>query len=291
MTAAMGDASRGKRQRLADVLRRQRDRAGLTGRELARQIGISQSKVSRVESGVTLPSLPEVVAWAEAVGASAETRELLTALTEGAHMEVGTWDDALQDRPHLQDVVHARETEASRTLSFQPLIVHGLLQTAAYARSVFTMVQKRLPQHDVSTAVASRMNRQPVLYDDGKRFEFLMAEGALRWRPGSPRLLMAQLDRIATVSSLDNVSIGIIPFDLRATTTMPVGFTLYEHDDEETAPYVTIETPYTNLTVNSPEGVAAYLDHWAALRQMARFGDEARAFLAELSAELQTIDD
>ncbi len=34
-----------------------------TGRELARRIEISQSKVSRIEAGTTVPSLPEVRAW------------------------------------------------------------------------------------------------------------------------------------------------------------------------------------------------------------------------------------
>jgi hypothetical protein len=43
------------------------------------------------------------------------------------------------------------------------------------------------PLPDVSRAVAARMERQAIIYDQGKRFEFLLTETALRWRPGRLR--------------------------------------------------------------------------------------------------------
>ena len=79
------------RQRLADELRRVRSISGMSGRDLAQRIDISQSKVSRVESGVTVPSLPEVRAWAEAVDAPEDVREYLVALTEATHTNVLRW--------------------------------------------------------------------------------------------------------------------------------------------------------------------------------------------------------
>jgi transcriptional regulator with XRE-family HTH domain len=72
-------------------LHRARDLAGLSGRELAQRIGISQSKVSRIESGAVIPTAAEVTAWAEASGAPSQTRSLLLDLTERALPELYAW--------------------------------------------------------------------------------------------------------------------------------------------------------------------------------------------------------
>src|SRR5580698_10493215 len=92
----------GIRRRLAAELRRTRDLAGMSGRELAQQIGISQSKVSRFESGTAIPSWPEMTAWADASRASQETRTLLGELTEAAFTEVHTWQAVQERQTHLQ---------------------------------------------------------------------------------------------------------------------------------------------------------------------------------------------
>jgi transcriptional regulator with XRE-family HTH domain len=88
-----------KRQRLGDELLRLRDLAGLSGRDLAQRIGISQSKVSRIETGRAVPSIPEVTAWADAVGTTVEARDRLRALTDDALVEVHTWRAAAQPVP------------------------------------------------------------------------------------------------------------------------------------------------------------------------------------------------
>src|SRR4051794_17720543 len=137
---AQGEDDRGRR--LAEELRRLRSIAGMSGRVIADKIQISQSKVSRIESGVSLPSLPEVRAWAEAVHASEDTWQLLSALTETTHTRVSRWRAKLGDRPHLQDDVGAKERAAGRIRTFQPSVVPGLLQTAEYARQVFGMFQE-----------------------------------------------------------------------------------------------------------------------------------------------------
>src|SRR2546430_15956476 len=82
---------RAKRLRLAAELRRLREMAGVSGRELAQRVNMSQSKVSRIESGATTPPIPAVAAWADAVGADAPTRARLTAMTEAGVTEGQAW--------------------------------------------------------------------------------------------------------------------------------------------------------------------------------------------------------
>src|SRR5579863_6591428 len=87
VAASAGGAEREQAQRLAGELRRLRDLSGLSGRELARRMGTNQSRVSRIESGATVPSLPEVSAWASAIGASTGVHDSLVALAEAASTE------------------------------------------------------------------------------------------------------------------------------------------------------------------------------------------------------------
>jgi transcriptional regulator with XRE-family HTH domain len=287
MTAA-GDnrgTVHGKR-RLATELRLLRDVNKISGRELARQIGISQSKVSRIEAGVVLPSAEEVTAWARAVGAADRTEALLERLTDAARTEVEDWYGTPEDRPSLQEDVREREAAVCRTRGFHPSLIPGLLQTPDYAQHVLTMFKEIMPRIDVPVATAERMNRQLTLYED-KEFEFLIGEAALRWRPGPPRLLLAQLDRIAVMSTKENVTIGIIPLlRIEATAVLPHPFTLYDTGDETPRTFVQVETTHAGITVRAPDDVTMYERQWAAQRRMALFEDEALILIKELSNEI-----
>lgn len=278
-------------RRLAAELRRLRGLAGLSGRELASRIGISQSKVSRIESGLALPSAPEVAAWAGAVDAPADAVVLLEALTEAAFTDVQRWSRLLRDRPHVQGDIKRIELQSRRLMVFANVVVPGLLQTAEYARRVFALFEPEHSGEDISAAVAGRLDRQLVLFDPSRHFEFLISEAALRWRPGPARLLLAQLDRIGSLSTLDNVTIGLLPQLDEVSTYVPHGFTLFDlcgdagaNDGEALA---MVETVHANLTVNDAESVRRYRSKWNLLSESARYGQDADGFLNQLTAELK----
>src|SRR5437660_7222979 len=112
-----------KQQQLAAQLRRLRELAGMSGRDLAKLIDVSQSKVSRIESATTLPSLPEVTRWTKAVGAPAEYREWLAALAESVFTEVRGWRTDLPEQGHIQDEVEEREVHAEVVRTYQPSLI------------------------------------------------------------------------------------------------------------------------------------------------------------------------
>jgi transcriptional regulator with XRE-family HTH domain len=116
-----------ERRQLAFELRRLRDQAGISGRDMAKAIGMSQSKVSRIESGVAMPRLPEVEQWADATGASPGAKRSLLSLTERAFTEIHHWRTTLRARPHLQHELREREARTRVSRSFQPSVVPGLL--------------------------------------------------------------------------------------------------------------------------------------------------------------------
>jgi hypothetical protein len=246
---------------------------------------MSQVSVSRIERGLKVPTLSEINAWADAVEAPAETRERLVQLTEAAHAEVVTWRVTLRDKDHLQNQVRELEDRTTTLRNFQPVIVPGLLQTAEYARRVFPLVD-RTGRQDYAAAVAARMQRQEILYNPERRFEFLITEAALRWQPGpDPSVLIPQLDRVAQVATLENVRIGLIPHGpVTAIGWHP--FVIYE-DIEDGDPFVQVEMVHGMTTVDQPEDVAVYRSLADALGRDAVYDREAREMLDRIASDVR----
>ncbi|CAM3354592.1 helix-turn-helix transcriptional regulator [Kibdelosporangium persicum] len=276
------------RMRLAAELRRLRDLSGMSGRELAKLIPVSQSKISRIESGQALPTLPEVTEWARALHAPEETMARLVFLTTNAFTEIQPWRELLSGAGHLQDEVEQQESGARTIRTLQVAVVPGLLQTADYARRLLGMAEPPYVKEDLSAAVAARLHRQRLVFDEDRQFEFLITDAALRWQPGPVNVLLAQWDRIASIATLGNVSIGLVPRGTRASTTVSHGFAIYDPADEEHLPFVTVEMIHAAVTVNDPSDVALYEKRWALVCEMAIFDDEAQRYLAKLAHEVRS---
>lgn len=70
------------RSHLAATLRHLRHRADLSGDQLATLLGVSQSKISRIENARTAVSVAAVQAWTRACGAPEEMVEELIGRAE-----------------------------------------------------------------------------------------------------------------------------------------------------------------------------------------------------------------
>src|SRR5262249_2800014 len=121
------------------------------------------------------------------------------------------------------------------------------------------------------------------------QFAFLITEAALRWRPGPPGLLLAQLDRIASVATLDNVTVGVIPQTARALTHVPHGFTMIEPADPGADPLVMAETVHASLTVSNPGQAALHHGHWPLLEKTAVHGQDARDLISAIAADTRAL--
>jgi len=259
--------------RLGNELRRVRVLAGLSGRQVAQATGLSQPTVSRIERGESVPSLRELIAWADVADVSEDRRALLLGLGEAAVNEV----TPLRDRTSVglaavQEDVRTLEATARTLRNFQPGIVPGLLQTAAYARSILTLADQTASPAE---AVFARMARQEILHQAGRSFEFLLTEAALRYRPGPRALRTAQLDHLAAVVTLENISFGVIPADAEMHAITRCGFVIYDDRVDDLPPFVIAETPHASVYANDPAGVQVYRDQLAAFRESAVYGDEA----------------
>ncbi len=265
----MADTAPTSRDELRAELARLRVLAELSGTTLAQAIGVGQATVSRIENGVTLPSLRHVRDWLDAVQASDGDRRRLTALAEQVHGGVRGWANILDRDGHAQREARQRELSSRSIRNFQPTVIPGLLQTPEYARAILSIGRSR----DVEAAVAGRVERQTLLRDPAApALSFLIGEGALRWPIGGADVLAEQRDRLMSLSRLAVVDLAVLPAS--ATEAAPwSNFILWEPDDGP--PYVAMEVAHGAVEVFKPDEVALYEALWSRLWDAALHGDEA----------------
>ena len=194
-------------------------------------------------------------------------------MTEAAVNEVTTLRARLSNGlAAVQEDVRSLEATARTLRNFQPGIIPGLLQTAAYARRILSFA---VDAPDVGPAVAARLGRQEILHEPGRSFEFLLTEAALRYRPGPREVLTAQLDHLAAVATSESISLGVIPADAEMHAITRCGFILYEDRIDDQPPFAIVETPHASLYANDPADIDIYRDQLAAFRESAVYGAEA----------------
>jgi transcriptional regulator with XRE-family HTH domain len=205
------------RQNLAEALRDLRRASALSGDRLARRCGMSQSKVSRIETGLALPSVLDVDLMLGAMGVDTDTREdllalaLALALARVANAEYQDIRTSVRRGLHLrQKELATLENNSSRLRFFLPGLITGLLQTPDYMHRALNSPVDPVSA-DRSRSIAVKIERQAVLRNLHKRFDFLLTESALRWQLCDSEAMAAQLDHLVSVSAFPNVEIGILP--------------------------------------------------------------------------------
>jgi transcriptional regulator with XRE-family HTH domain len=260
------------------MVRTLRRNAGLTGVELARLVGISQSRISRLETGHLVPQADEVDRLATALKLDADARAQLHDQARAARSRMHSWR-ALHARgfaQHQADIARMEQT-AIRIRMFQPNIVPGLLQTAEYARHA---IELATTSQDIELGVARRMARQSILYERDRTFEFLVTEGALRWRIVPTNVHVGQLNHLASLATLANVSISVIPWHAQVAAHQSTMFCMFD----DASAYV--ELLNGEVTTEDRNDVAQYAATFAALTQAAVTGDDAIAELRRIASEL-----
>lgn len=277
MTTGQPREPRAWRVRLGSELRQLRMLAGLSGTEMGYHLKVSQKTISRIEHGDSLPSLAQVTTWVNASGVP-ERLPALTSFLEAAVSEIVIFRERLAGLASSMQI-EFRELEATSMAvrNFQPGIIPGLLQTAEYARRVLQMAGAQ-DDSDLATAVTVRLERQQALYDRQRRFEFVMTEAALRWRPGPGELLTIQLDHIASMATLETVELAVIPGNAEMYAPTRCGFIVYEDRSDNQPPVVAIETPHSLLYATDAD-VETYRDQLALFRRSALYGADALDFI------------
>ena len=258
-----------RKDELAAALRDARRAADLTGERLAARCGISQSKISKIETGRVLATITDVERILSALGTSQDRTAELMALARLANTEFQSVRASLKRGLHQkQRELAALEGDALHIRFFLPLMITGLLQTPEYARASMANFPGDHPQ-----AIAKRLDRQAALYNPAKRFTFILTEAAVRWQLCEPQVMAVQMGRLSSLTELPSVRLGIIPLDSYVPDGPLNTFTIY---DERIA---TAETFGGVIMMRDPRDIAYHLELFTFFERYAVTGDEVRALL------------
>lgn len=199
--------------RLGTELRRLREAAGLKAREAAGLLNSTSTQISQVELGFAGVSEERVRRLAAHYACTDEA--LIDALVAMAtDRSRGWWEEY---RGVLPSVFHdTAETEHHATFLREVVITYvpGLLQTADYARAVYTYVHPGLPENELTPRVEHRIRRRAVIEgDDPTPYETLVHEFALRTRVADRSVCRAQLEQILDQVEQGHATVRVIPID------------------------------------------------------------------------------
>ncbi|MFB9745063.1 helix-turn-helix domain-containing protein [Pseudonocardia sulfidoxydans] len=251
----------------------------LTAKELADRLGVSAPTISRVETGARHPGAL-LDRWLDETAAPDELRAELQVLAADT-TELAAWRQ-LHTRgweTHQHDYA-ALERSATTIISFQNSLIPGLLQTAAYTSYLLETVVG-LDSDETATAVRSRLDRQRLLYERGRTFRVVITEAVLRHRLGGEAIMAEQLRRLADLSRLPTVDLGVIPVDTDMASRYGASFDLYDGIDGTDDGLVVVELEAGELREHDPGKVEAYRRrhaiYWAAALTGAAAGDFVEA--------------
>ncbi|WP_186777656.1 helix-turn-helix domain-containing protein [Streptomyces salinarius] len=199
--------------RLGTELRRLREAAGLKAREAAAFLNSTSGQMSHVELGIAAVSAERVRRLAAYYACTDEA--LIDALVSMATDRTrGWWEEYRGILPPA--FLDTAEAEHHATYLREVVIMHvpGLLQTADYARAVFSYMRPELPDSEVTPRVEHRMNRRVIIERDVPTpYETVIHEFALRVHVAGRQMSRAQLHFILDEIEQQRATVRVIPVD------------------------------------------------------------------------------
>lgn len=247
-----------QKRQLGVELRRLRDVAGLLQDEAAERLGKNSNKISRVENGKVSISSLELDTLLTLYKASEKDRFWCRELAKGARRRVRSRGAApLKLSPPWFRAYREYEQNASEIMFSQSGVVPGILQTEDYIRGIFSGVD---PHGEIADRnVLIRQERQRLLTrENGPRFSFVLCESVLRRQVGGHKVMAAQLDHLAEVARLPNVTIQVIPFDsLSMTPAVNFNFVIFRFEQDSSTDIVYVELSGDALYIDKPPEVVS----------------------------------
>lgn len=272
------------RDRLARTLRESRNRAGLSGVHAGARSGMSQSKISKIERSLLLPTMEDVAALCQVYEVSETERVELLTLAASLREEASSRVIMARGVSQFQNRVTQLEAAASLVRSYEPSLVLGVLQTREYTRCIFDDPRDKVPEKEAEASIDARQERHRALREGSTRYELIMPEGALRWQVGSASIMARQVEQIASITARGgNTMFGIIPWTTPVHVFPGHAFDIYDED----AVVVATETATAALT--GAADIATYVELFGELEKLACFGDEAVSHLERIAADYRTL--
>ncbi|MGW3143536.1 helix-turn-helix domain-containing protein [Streptomyces sp. NPDC001177] len=202
-------------------LRRHREAAGLTQKQLGDVINYTGSLVGQIETARKLPT-PE---FGERADVALETGGLLSRLvTLVMRSQLPAW---------FQQVAEL-ESRATEICTFQMGMVHGLLQAEAYVRATLGTIDGA----NLDDRTAVRLARQRIFEkEEPPVFWMVLSEAALYQEIGGTETMRGQLAHLLSFEGNPRINVQILPFSAGAHAGLTGSFNVYRFATDPTIVY------------------------------------------------------
>jgi transcriptional regulator with XRE-family HTH domain len=272
------------RRELGAELRKQRQAAGLSEAQLAHKAGWWAAKISRMESGHINANDIDVVQYLAYCGCFLGEVQDIIDLCRLAEHHHGYWLNS--HGQHLEDSVRSlifHETTASASISYEPHVVPGLLQTVDYARAVIRRFGSRT-EENVEFCVQARLERQRILHRPSPgQYTFFIHEHALRAMVGSAAIMHDQMLKLALFTGLPHIEARVVPASIGERSIFGGSFLLLHYRSHR--PLVYLDGQVACLFLEEGDYVAGFTRLVPAIADVALDEGESRELIAILANE------
>jgi transcriptional regulator with XRE-family HTH domain len=259
-----------RRRRLGAELRRLRDSGGYKLEDAAALLGVAPSTLSRIETGKAPTKSVYLNQLLEMYGVTdSGQRQVLVEMAREGYRK-GWWaayDDVL---PSGLGVYVGLEAEASGLRSYEISVVHGLLQTADYARAILRATGPRHSEMQLDRLVDLRMERQRRLDEDPALDLWVILDEAVIQRiVGGASVMRRQLVHLLAMAARPGVTLQVLPFDSGAHPGHDGAFSILEFPERSDADVAYVESAVGPLFLEKDREVRARAEVFERLRAAA----------------------
>ena len=265
-------------------LREARERVGHTQSTAARVLDCTHAKINYLELGKTAQRPEDVRALLRSYGSDPTDVERLAALALRADRDTWwhEWSDVV---PTWLRTFVGLEGLAASEFAYEPLLLHGLLQTRAYATALL-VDSLRVGPADGDRVVDLRLARQQRLTDeqDPLRLHAVIEECALRRPVGGDAVMIEQLDHLLALAGRSTVTLQVMPLSVAVHDGLDGEFALLDFLGTRSIAY--IEIPNGAVYLQDHDQVEGYRSAATRLSDSALTESDSTDWLRRLRREL-----
>ncbi|WP_369147195.1 Scr1 family TA system antitoxin-like transcriptional regulator [Streptomyces sp. R44] len=252
-----------------EVVKAFRRRAGLTQEEFAPLVGYSVPTIASVEQGRRLPS-------ADFVGRAEELLDAFGTIRGAAKHLARNPGLARWFRQWAK-----LEAQAVTLYTYENRLVPGLLQSTAYARTLFEKQIPAMGDDEIEANLAARVKRMQLLTERPHTiYSFIIEEHVLRRQTGGPEVMREQIGHILDMCARRNIDIQIMPQSREHHAGLDGPMRLLESVENKWYAYCEGQRAAHLLT--DPKEISILQKRYARMRAQALSAEDSVSLLREM---------
>ncbi|WP_413802342.1 helix-turn-helix domain-containing protein [Streptomyces iranensis] len=250
-----------------------RERAGLTQEELAPLVRYSPQTIASIEQGRRFPQQDFVDRSEDVLDAFGVLRAAAKYLAR--RKGLASW---FRQWAGLEE-------QAISLCTYECRVVPGLLQTEAYARSVFHNRVPPLADEQIEAQLTARQERQRLLRDrPNTAISFIIEEALFRRRTGGADTMRELIGHVLECAQPRNVELQIMPLGQECHAGLEGAMQLLETPDHQWLGYCEVQR--SGQLISDRKEVSVLQMRYAKLRSQALTAENSASLLKQIRGAL-----